>query len=120
MSSIDETITRILKARTIAAVGLSRNLSKLNHRVASYLQSLGYCVILVNRTIDEALVEKSYRSLLELPDSLKRQIAVVDLFRRPQHVSPIVDQAIALCKKYGKPSVIWMRLGMVNGAVAAL
>lgn len=32
---------------------------------------------------------------------------------------PIVDQAIALCKKYGKPSVIWMRLGMVNGAAAA-
>ena len=106
MSSIDELISRIPKARTIAVVGLSRDPSKPSSQVASYLQFQDYRIVPVNPTIDEVLGEKSYRSLLELPDSLKRQIDIVDIFRRPEYVPPIVDQAIELRKKYGKPSVI--------------
>ena len=68
----------------------------------------------INPTIDEVLGEKAYKSLLDLPEELKRQIDVVDIFRRAEDVPPIVEEAIELHTNYGHPTAVWMQLGIVN------
>ena len=73
--------------KTIAVVGLSKDPSKPSHDVAKYLQTHGYRIVPVNPTVDEVLGEKSYPSLLSLPDELKRRIEVVDVFRRAEESS---------------------------------
>lgn len=61
---------------------------------------------------------KSYRSLLDLPERLKRQVDVVDIFRRAENVPPIVDEAVQLDRSLGRPRAIWMQLGIVNEVAA--
>ena len=113
--SVDEClITRILGASTIAVVGLSKDLVKPSHDDASYLQTHGYRIVPINPTIGEVLGEKAYKSLLDLPEELKRQIDVVDIFRRAEDVPPIVEEAIELYTNYGHPTAVWMQLGIVN------
>jgi hypothetical protein len=111
-------IEEVLGMHTIAVVGLSKDPSKPSHDVARYLQSHGYRIVPINPTISEALGEKSYPSLLSLPDDLKRAIEVVDIFRRAEDVSPIVAEAITLHESLGHPKAVWMQLGIVNEAAA--
>jgi hypothetical protein len=100
--------------KTIAVVGLSKDPSRPSHDVARYLLEHGYRVIPVNPTVDEVLGQKSYPSLLALPDELKREVEVVDIFRRAEDVPPIVGDAIQLHNSLGHPKAIWMQLGIVN------
>ncbi|HKM51713.1 MAG TPA: CoA-binding protein, partial [Candidatus Bathyarchaeia archaeon] len=51
---------------------------------------------------------------------LKRELDVVDVFRRPEDVLPVVEEAIQLRREYGRPAVVWMQLGIVNDAAAKL
>ena len=113
-SPIDQLAARILKSKTIAVVGLSKDPSRPSHDVATYLKSHGYRIVPINPTVDEILGEKSYKSLLDLPEHLKREIDVVDIFRRAEDVPPIIEEAIQLHKIFGKPNAIWMQLGIVN------
>lgn len=114
-------ITNILeKYRTVAVVGLSSDPSKDSHRVAQFLKSKGWRIIPVNPFADEILGEKCYKSLLDLPEDLQKTVEVVDIFRPPQDVPPIVNQAVQMKGKNGKPYVIWMQLGIVNEEAAAL
>ena len=99
-------------------VGLSRNPSKDSYKVAEYLQKAGYRVVPVNPVAEEILGEKSYGSLLELPEELKRSVEVVDIFRPPEAVPPIVDDAIKLREEHGAPHVIWMQLGIIHEEAA--
>lgn len=117
-TEIEQLITKILNSKTVAVVGLSKDPSKPSHDVATYLKSHGYRIVPVNPTVDEVLGERSYRSLLELPEKLKREIDVVDIFRRAEDVPPIVDQAIELHKSLGRPTAVWMQLGIVNEVAA--
>jgi len=104
----------------VAVVGLSRDPAKDSYRVASFLKSQGFKVIPVNPTIPEVLGEKAYPSLLDLPENLKRTVEIIDIFRRPEDVPPIVEQAVELKKRYGRPHVVWMQLGITNKAAAKL
>ena len=113
-SSTDDIITKILELKTIAVVGLSKDPSRPSNDVATYLKSHGYRVVPVNPTVDEVLGEKSYKSLIDLPDQLKREIDVVDIFRRAEDVPPIVDEAIQLHKSFDRPKAVWLQLGIVN------
>ena len=114
-----EQIQNILqKAKTIAIVGLSKDPLKHSFRVGFYMKKNGYRIIPVNPLIDEVLGEKSYRSLLDIPAELQEILDIVDIFRKPDDVPPIVQQTIQLKLKYGKPSVIWMQPGVVNEQVA--
>jgi predicted CoA-binding protein len=106
------------RARTIAVVGLSRNPEKDSHRVASYLQSKGYRIVPINPSADEVLGERSYPSLRELPDGLKEEIDVVDIFRPSGDVPPVVDEAVEMRRRFGKPGAVWMQLGIVNEEAA--
>jgi predicted CoA-binding protein len=105
--------------KTVAVVGLSADSSKYSHIVAKFLQSKGWRIIPVNPNVTEVLGEKSYRSLLDLPEGLQKKVEVVDIFRRSEDVPPIVDQAVQLKEKNGKPCVIWMQLEIVNEEAAA-
>lgn len=118
MVIMDETIARALASRTIAIVGLSKDSSRPSSDVASYLLSKGYRIIPVNPTANEILGEKCYKSLVHLPDEIKRVLDVVNIFRRPDDVPQIVEEAIQLRSKYHRPSVIWMQLGIVNEIAA--
>jgi predicted CoA-binding protein len=104
-------ITEILqRAKTIAVVGLSDNPLRPSHGVAAYMQSQGYRIIPVNPQIQEALGEKSYASLLDVPE----KIDIVDIFRRPEFVEEVVDQAIQL-----KVPAIWMQEEVIHEKAAA-
>jgi predicted CoA-binding protein len=103
-------ITELLKrARTIAVVGLSDSPLRPSHEVAAYLQSAGYRIIPVNPEIQEALGERAYPSLLDVPE----KIDIVDIFRRPENVPPAVEQAIQV-----KAPCVWMQEGIVNEEAA--
>ncbi len=107
----NEHITTLLQnAKTIAVVGLSDNPMKPSHGVSAYMQSQGYRIIPVNPDIQEALGEKAYASLLDVPD----KVDIVNIFRRSEHVPPIVEQAIQV-----KPQAIWMQETVVHEGAAA-
>jgi hypothetical protein len=95
--------------RTIAVVGLSSNPSKPSYEVAQYLQERGYTIIPVNPALTEALGEKAYPDLLSIPGAVE----VVDIFRPPEAVPEIVEQAIAK-----KAKVVWMQPGAENLSAA--
>jgi len=117
---VQEEIRNILeKNRTVAVVGLSSDPSKDSHMVAQFLKSRGWRIIPVNPFADEILGERSYKSLLDLPEDLQKAIEVVDIFRPSKDVPPIMDQTIQLKEKNGKPYVVWMQLGIVNEEAAA-
>ncbi|HLO29771.1 MAG TPA: CoA-binding protein [Anaerolineales bacterium] len=99
----------LLSARTIASVGLSSNPAKESYGIVRYLKSQGYRVIPVNPTADEIMGEKSYPDLESVPE----KIDVVQVFRRPEDVPPVVDSAIKVGAK-----VVWMQEGIVNEEAA--
>ena len=98
------------RAKTIAVVGLSDSPLRPSHGVSAYMQSRGYRIIPVNPTISEALGEKAFSSLLDVPD----KIDIVNIFRRPEYVDEIVEQAIQL-----KIPAVWMQEEVINEAAAA-
>jgi uncharacterized protein len=105
----DPILAILKKYKTIAVVGLSSNPMRPSHGVAQYLQSSGYRIIPVNPNEAEVLGEKSYARVEDVPE----KIDIVDIFRRPQDVSPAVDSAIRAGAK-----VVWMQLGIENNAAA--
>jgi len=98
------------RAKTIAVVGLSDSPLRPSHGVSAYMQSRGYRIIPVNPTISEALGENAFSSLLDVPD----KIDIVNIFRRPEYVDEIVEQAIQL-----KIPAVWMQEEVINEAAAA-
>jgi len=97
------------RVKTIAVVGLSDSPLRPSHGVSAYMQAQGYKIIPVNPQIAEALGEKSYPSLLDIPG----KIDLVDVFRRPEYVDEIVDQAIKL-----KIPAIWLQEDVINERAA--
>jgi uncharacterized protein len=97
------------EARTIAVVGLSSDQSRPSYRVARYLQSQGYRIIPVNPDETEVLGECSYASLTDVPET----VDMIDVFRRPQFVRPIVEEAVRL----GIPH-IWLQDGVIDEGAA--
>ena len=114
MAQLDP-ITELLKrAKMIAVVGLSCNPMRASHGVSAYMQSHGYRIIPVNPQIEECLGEKAYASLLDIPQNAPAKIDIVNIFRRPEFVEEIVDQAIQL-----KVPAIWMQEEVIHEQAAA-
>jgi len=117
----EKNIRQVLERyKTVAVVGLSRDQSKASYVVAEYLKSHGFRIVPVNPFVDEVLGEKSYRSLLEVPEDIQKSVQIVDIFRPANEVSPIIEQIIQLRKAYGVPFVVWMQLGIVNEQAAEM
>ena len=97
------------RARTIAVVGLSDDPFRPSHGVSAYMQSHGYKIIPVNPSVSEVLGEKSYPSLLDI----RERVDIVNIFRRPESVEEIVDQAVQL-----EAPAVWMQEGIIHERAA--
>ena len=109
----DDYLRGILEGvRTIAVVGASPRRERPSHRVMAYLQRRGYRTIPVNPNAVGGTIngERVYASLAEVPEP----IDMVDVFRRPEAASGVVDEAIAAAAK-----VVWMQLRVRDDAAAA-
>jgi len=97
-------------SRTIAVVGLSDKPERPSYDVASYLMAHGYTVIPVNPNLKEWRGMKAYPSLSEV----RENIDVVDIFRKSEDVTPVVNEAVMI-----KAKAVWMQLGIRNEEAAA-
>ena len=105
-----ETIAQILDdCRSIAVVGLSSDPKRPSHGVASYMRRQGYRVIPVNPNETEVFGDRSYPSLLDVPE----QIDLVDIFRRSDEAGKAVDEAIAVGAR-----AVWLQEGVIDHAAA--
>jgi len=105
------TIRKVLRdSKTIAVVGLSPKPHRPSHQVASYLMEAGYTIIPVNPGQDAILGQTCYPNLRAIPTP----VDMVDIFRKPETILPIVEDAIAIDARF-----IWMQEGIVNEEAAA-
>jgi predicted CoA-binding protein len=95
--------------RNVAVVGLSSDSTRPSYGVARYLQGKGFKIIPVNPNETEVLGERAYPDLTAIPE----KVDIVDVFRRPEHVPGIVDQAIQIGAK-----VVWMQEGVISHPAA--
>jgi predicted CoA-binding protein len=108
----EQVIDRILsRTRRIAVVGLSDKPHRTSHQVAAVLRDAGYEIVPVNPTIDEALGERAYPSLADVPG----EIDVVDVFRREEHLADVARQAARI----GAPA-LWNQLGLTSDEARAI
>lgn len=104
-------IKKIFEAtKTIAVIGLSPDESKDSHRVAKYLQNVGFKIVPVYPKEEMILGKKVYRSLLDIPF----EIDLVNVFRKSEFVDIVVDEAL----KRGDVKTIWTQKGIVNNIAA--
>jgi uncharacterized protein len=107
---INANIPQILEeTKTIAVVGISDNPSRASYSVSKKLLAHGYTVVPVNPVLEEWNGMKVYPDLESIPGD----IDMVDIFRRSEFVSEIVDEAIAK-----KVKTVWMQLGVIDEASA--
>jgi len=106
----DNELRGILKtARTVASVGVSSNPAKPSYGIFQYLAEAGYRMIPVNPTTPEILGRPSYPDVPSIPE----KVDVVQVFRKPEDVPAVVEQAIQAGAK-----VVWMQEGVVNDQAA--
>lgn len=101
----------LLSTNTVASVGMSSNDEKESYWIVFFLKEQGYRMIPVNPTATEIFGEKAYASLSDIPD----KIDVVQVFRKPEDVPPVVEEAIKIGAK-----VVWMQEGIVNEEAAKM
>ena len=109
-------LQRILReCRTIAVVGLSADWNRPSFFAAKYMQGHGYRIIPVNPRYAASgtaiLGETCYATLADIPVA----VDMVDVFRKPEDVLPIAQQAIAIGAK-----CLWQQLGVANLEADAL
>jgi predicted CoA-binding protein len=111
-----EAIRDLLRsARTIAVVGLSDNPQRPSYGAASALLEFGYHIVPVNPALAVWEGFRAFSSLHEAVASLgpSERIDIVDVFRRAQHVSPLVDDCLRL-----KLPALWLQLGVIDERAA--
>ena len=106
-----ETIDQIFKMKTVAVVGMSPKPERPSHYVGMYLKEQGYDIIPVNPGHKEIASMTSYSSLLDIPV----KVAVVDVFRRPEHTVPISEAAVEIGAR-----ALWLQDGVINDEAAKL
>ncbi len=107
----DTVIASILRtSKTIAVVGASPKPWRDSGSIAQYLIGQGYDVLPVNPAYEEVLGKKCYKDLVSVPVP----IDIVDVFRKPDAVDEIIEEAIAVRAK-----TVWLQLGVINERAAA-
>lgn len=115
MQYSDDFLKTILRrARRIAVVGVSMNPVRPSYYVARYLSLKGYQVVPVNpgHAGEQLFGTTVVGSLADI----EGPVDMVDVFRRPEHVPPIVDEALAL---FPQLKTIWLQIGVVHEGAAA-
>ncbi len=105
--------------RTIACVGVSANPVRPSYYVARYLKLKGFRVIPVNPGLagQSLFGETVAPSLSDIREEIRASVDMVDIFRRPEHVPPLVDEALAHLPSL---AVVWMQIGVVHDGAAAV
>lgn len=101
-------VSLLRHARIIAVYGLSTDPSKDSHRVAAYLQRVGYTIIPIHPNAREILGIPCHASLAGAP-----RADIVDCFRPSWELSAIVDEAID-----AKAGAVWFQLGLMDADAA--
>lgn len=101
--------TLLRRVNSIAVVGLSPRTERPSHGVARAMQGFGYRIIPVRPAVEAVLGERAWPDLYALPE----RPDLVNVFRAPQHVGPIVDACIEL-----GITALWLQDGVVNEAAA--
>lgn len=117
MVSDDQIRQALLQSEVIACVGASANPARPSHYVSQFLKSKGKRVIGVNPGLagQELFGTPVYGSLSDIPAA--EAVTMIDLFRRPEQILPIVEEAIEALPAL---KVVWMQLGIENAQAAAL
>ncbi|BBU55516.1 CoA-binding protein [Mameliella alba] len=116
MSYSDDKLKEILtRTKVVAVVGVSMNPVRPSYYVARYLSLKGFKVIPVNPGhAGKRLFGQEVRaSLADCPDT----VDMVDIFRRPEHVPPIVEEALEV---FPNLRTVWMQIGVVNEEAAQM
>ena len=103
-----------LKERKVTIVGLSSNPEKASYQVATFMMRQGYEIVPVNPGESEILGKKSYSNLKEANES-EGPIKLVNVFRQPQHLIPVVLDSIEIGSEF-----LWFQLGVVNEEAISL
>jgi uncharacterized protein len=104
-------LRRVLQGnRVVAVVGLSPNWNRPSYFAAKYMLEHGYTVIPVNPGATEILGRKCYPDLAAIPE----KVDLVDVFRKPEDVMPIAEEAIRIGAK-----CLWLQLGVIHREAAA-
>ena len=98
-------------SNTIAVVGISDKAHRPSYQIALYLKQAGYTLFPVNPNYETVLGMPCYKHLQDIP----QPVDIVDVFRRPEEVLPIAEQAIAIGAK-----VLWLQSGIINHDAARL
>ena len=106
----DQELKELLtNATTIAIVGASSNPEKAPYGIMQKLQKAGYKVIPINPRETEILGERSYPSLIDVPE----RIDIVDVFRRAEDTPAIADDAVKIGAK-----ALWLQTGITSEGAA--
>jgi predicted CoA-binding protein len=104
-----ERLRIIQTSQSVALVGVSANPIRASNFVAAYLVRTPFRTYMVNPAYDEVLGKPCYPSLADLPEVPD----IVDIFRRPEAIPAVVDEAIAVGAK-----VVWFQLGLRHDEAA--
>jgi len=99
----DSEIIGILKLKSIAVVGMSRNPGKAAHDVPRYLLEHGYDVVPINPNADRIMGLKAFPSLTDIP----RPVDLINIFRPSLDIPQLIESAISK-----NPTAIWLQLGI--------
>lgn len=103
----------LTRVKTIAVVGLSPKPDRPSFGVSQAMQRFGYRIVPVRPALDEALGEKAYARLADIPFP----VDMVNVFRDAAAIPGVVDEVIALGTTHGAPA-IWIQEGIVHDAAA--
>lgn len=108
------------KARSIACVGVSNKTIRPSWYVANYMNQKGFRIFPINPGIagQELFGTKVVADVNSIPREMG-EVHIVDIFRRSEHVLPIVEAAIGALADRGLQT-IWMQIGVINHEAAAL
>lgn len=109
-AELDLPLRLMRDARTIAVVGISSRPTRPSYQVTRYLIDAGYTVYLVNPDETEVFGLPVYDRVQDLPEP----VDIVDVFRLPASVPPVVEDAIE-----AGAHAVWMQQGIVNEDAAA-
>ncbi len=96
--------------KTIAIPGLSPKEDKDSHKVAKYLQSVGYKIVPIYPKEETILGQKVYRSLSDV----KERVDMVNMFRKAE----FADEIVEIIRERDDIKVLWLQKGIVNNRAA--
>lgn len=113
--SDDQLITCFRQTRTIAVVGLSPKPDRASHRVATYLQQVGFRIIPIRPAVETILGEPCFASLEEIPEEIGA-IDIVNVFRQAKDTPPIAESAVHTLTRDSQQGarLFWLQSGIVN------